>query len=192
MKNEYNTNEERQKYVQKSGKAWEALVINKVSEGLRAIGSELKVIYGGSIPRGSLLWEKLAIPVGLSNSIQKKIWGDIDLIVIDKHKNPRAIISCKTSLHGRFSETLFYAVVLKDLDENLRVVFATPDKGRQQKRKKWQSEWGSEEKPTKDRLLGSYFLDGVYIANEKTNLGGKIKSLTQLPHDLKKWVEKSQ
>lgn len=191
MKNEYNTNKERQKYVQKSGKAWENLVINEVNEGLRSIRSELKVIHGGSIPRSSPLWEKLAIPVGKTKSTQEKIWGDIDLVVIDRHKNPRAIISCKTSLHGRLSETLFYAVVLKDMDENLRVVFATPDKGRQQKKGIWQSEWGSEKKPTKDRLLGSHYLDGVYIANEKTSLGGMIKPLAQLSHDLEIWTKEN-
>ena len=171
---EYTTVDERQSYVQRSGQEWENKVMNFVNEKLKEMGSEL--------------WNKLAIPVGKPDSKQK-IWGDIDLIVIDKQENPIAVISCKTSLHGRFSETLFYAVVLKDLVEELKVVFATPDKGRQQKKGKWQSEWGSEEKPTKDRLLGSHYLDGIYILNPNTKLGGRIKHLEELPKDLIKWHE---
>jgi len=185
---EYNTVDERQSYVQRSGQEWENKVMDFVNERLKQLGSELVVINGKSVKRGSELWNKLAIPVGKPGSTQK-IWGDIDLIVIDKRENPIAVISCKTSLHGRFSETLFYAIVLKDLIEELKVVFATPDKGRQQKKGKWQSEWGSEEKPTKDRLLGSYYLDGVYILNPNTKLGGMIKHLEELPKDLIKWYE---
>jgi len=185
---EYTTVDERQSYVQRSGQEWENKVMNFVNERLKQLGSDLIVINGKTVKKGSELWNKLAIPVGKPGSTQK-IWGDIDLIVIDKQENPIAVISCKTSLHGRFSETLFYAVVLKDLIEELKVVFATPDKGRQQKKGKWQSEWGSEEKPTKDRLLGSHYLDGIYILNPNTKLGGMIKHLEELPKDLIKWHE---
>jgi len=185
MEREYKTVDERQSYVQRSGQEWENKVMNFVNERLKKLGSELVIINGNTVKKGSKLWNKLAIPVGGAGAIQK-IWGDVDLIAIDKDENPIAVISCKTSLHGRFSETLFYAVVLKELISGLKVVFATPDKGRQQKGK-WQSEWGSEEKPTKDRLLGSHYLDGIYILNPNTKLGGMIKHLEELPKDLIKW-----
>lgn len=180
---EYKTVDERQSYVQKSGEDWEKRVMNFVNERLKEAGSDLFVMRGNTIKKNSPLWNELAIPVGSS----KKIWGDIDLVVTDKHKKPIAVISCKTSLHGRFSETLFYAVVLKEQIDELKVVFTTPDKGRQQKTSEWQSEWGSEEKPTKDRLLGSHYTDGVYILNPKTKLGGMIKHLEELPKDLVNW-----
>lgn len=186
VKKEYETVDERQSYVQKSGEEWENKVMDFVNQELKRLGSDLAVINGKTVKKGSPLWDKLSIPAGKQDSPQK-IWGDIDLIVIDKQENPFAVISCKTSLHGRFSETLFYAVVLKDLVEELKVIFATPDKGRQQKRSDWQSEWGSEEKPTKDRLLGSRYLDGVYILNPKTKLGGMVKRLEELPKDLINW-----
>ncbi len=182
---EYNTVDERQSYVQKSGEEWENKVMNLVNQELRKLGSDLNVIKGRTVKKGSQLWDKLSIPVGKGESSQK-IWGDIDLIVIDK-QNPVAVISCKTSLHGRFSETLFYAVVLREMIEELKIIFATPDKGRQQKGNEWQSEWGSEDKPTKDRLLGSHYTDGVYILNPKTKLGGMIKHLEELPKDLVNW-----
>lgn len=183
---EYKTVDGRQSYVQRSGQEWENKVMDFVNERLKKLGSELVVINGNTVKKDSKLWNKLAIPVGRPGSTQK-IWGDVDLIVIDKQENPIAVISCKTSLHGRFSETLFYAVVLKDLVEELKVVFATPDKGRQQKKGKWQSEWGSEEKPTKDRLLVSHYLDGIYVLNPNTKLGGMIKQLEELPRDIIKW-----
>ncbi|MBI5003248.1 hypothetical protein HZC31_07730 [Candidatus Woesearchaeota archaeon] len=185
-KRNYKTVDERQSYVQKSGEEWENNVMSFVNQQLKKLGSDLNVIKGRNVKKASQLWNKLSIPVGKGEPSQK-IWGDIDLIVIDKEENPVAIISCKTSLHGRFSETLFYAVVLKEMIEDLKVVFATPDKGRQQKGSVWQSEWGSEDKPTKDRLLGSHYTDGVYILNPKTKLGGMIKHIEELPKDLINW-----
>jgi len=189
MDNNYQTIDERQRYVQKSGGDWENFVMDKVNKDFNSLNSDLKVIKGNTIQKGSKLWEKLAIPVGKPDSIQK-IWGDVDLVVIDGLNNPIGVISCKTSLHGRFSETLFYAVVLKELVTDLRVVFATPDKGRQQGGGSWQSEWGSEDKPTKDRLLGSHYLDGIYIHNSNTKIGGMVKSLDQLSRNLVNWSKK--
>ena len=175
----------RQSEVQKSGEDWEIFVKDFINKELTKRSSKLKVIKGKEIQKGSALGEKLSIKVGSTDS--QKIWGDVDLVVIKENKEPLAVISCKVSLHGRFSETLFYAVVLKDMIDDLKVLFATPDKGRQQKTENWQSEWGSEEKPTKDRLLGSRYLDAIYIYNKKTSLGGKVKSLKELPEDLIKW-----
>lgn len=190
MNNNYETIDQRQRYVQKSGKEWEDIVMKIVNGGLKVLSSKLKVIKGNTILKNSLLWKKLAIPVGKVGS-EQKIWGDIDLVVIDESYNPFGIISCKTSLHGRFSETLFYAVVLRELLPRLKVIFATPDKGRQQKKGPWQSEWGSEERPTKDRLLGSHYLDGIYIFNKNTKLGGMVKPLSDLAKDLVIWYNRN-
>lgn len=184
----YLTIDERQSYVMRSGQEWEDKVIDFVNNILKDLDSTLRVIRGKNILRGSKLWSKLSIPVGKSG-FERRIWGDIDLVVVDINENPVGVISCKTSLHGRFSETLFYAVVLKNLVKNLKFLFATPDKGRQPKGGKWQSEWGSEEKPTKDRLLGSHYLDGVYVLNPDTKLGGMIKSLDNLPKDIIKFYQ---
>jgi hypothetical protein len=178
----------RQSVVQKSGEEWENYVKDFTNKKLQELNSKIKIIKGKGIRKNSSLWKKLLIPAGKDGS--KKVWGDIDLIAVDENNEPLAVISCKVSLHGRFSETLFYAVALKNLIKNLKFLFATPDKGRQQKSEKWQSEWGSEQNPTKDRLLASYYLDGVYILNPKTKLGGKIKSLEELPKDLINWFGK--
>lgn len=185
----YTTVDERQSYVTKSGQDWENDVMDFTNRRLKSLYSKLKVIKGKSVLKNSELWDRLSIPVGKPGSTEK-IWGDIDLVVVDTKENPVGVISCKTSLHGRFSETLFYALVLKDLIQNLKVLFATPDKGRQAKNGVWQSEWGSKEKPTKDRLLGSHYLDGIYILNKNTKLGGIIKPLEDLPMDLVRWHRK--
>lgn len=182
----YDTVDGRQSYVTKSGREWEDAVKDFVNKRLQSSGSELAVIRGDEIPKNSELWRKLAIPVGKPSS-REKIWGDVDLVVIEKSQKPVGVISCKTSLHGRLSESLFYAVVLKDLVSSIKFVLATPDKGRQQKSGIWQSEWGSEEEPTKDRLLGSHYLDGVYVLNRNTKMGGMIKPLEDLPKDLMTW-----
>lgn len=177
---------ERQSEVQKSGDEWEIFVMDFVNKKLKENSSDIRIIRGKEVQKNSAIWEKLAIPVGNN----EKIWGDVDLIAL-KNEEPIAVISCKTSLHGRLSETLFYAVVLKDMIEDLKVAFATSDKGRQQKAEVFSSEWGSEEKPTKDRLLAEKYLDGVYIYNKNTNLGGKIKTLEELPKDLEAWSKKA-
>ena len=50
MPKEYDTVDGRQRYVQKSGKAWEDFVLREVNAGLKVLGSHLKVIPGDSIP----------------------------------------------------------------------------------------------------------------------------------------------
>ena len=126
-------------------------------------------------------------------------WGDIDLVAYI-NSFPIAIISCKLSLHGRFTETLFYSLLFRTISK-IKVVLATSDSGRGQKGR-WTSEWGTYESPTKDRLLAESYLDGVYVENvpefikdmkpdEKTSLRGIVKPLSDLPNDLISWAEET-
>lgn len=177
----------RQSYVSTSGKDWEDVVRGFVNDYFSKNELSLIAIKGKGLKKEyPTLWNNIAIPVNNG----KKVEGDVDLVVVDRRNinKPLAVISCKTSLHGRFSETLFYAVVWKQMIPNFIVVFATPDKGRQAKEGKWDSEWGTEQSPTKDRQLAEKYLDGVYIRNDKTSFGGKIKSIDKLPEDLKKML----
>ena len=66
-----------------------------------------------------------------------------------------------------------------------KFVYATNDKGRGQG--EWKSEWGSNEKPTKDRELAEKYTDGVYVKNKHTKLGGILKSIEQLAEDIIQW-----
>jgi hypothetical protein len=179
---------DRQSYVSSSGREWEDYVMRFINDSFEKRDTPLHVIHGKAVKKDSRLWRKLAIPitqVGAGVFVE----GDLDLVVVSREnpEEPLAVISCKTSLHGRFSETLFYALVWKKMLPALAVVFATPDKGRQARKGVWESEWGTTEKPTKDRLLAEEYLDGVYVANKKTHVGGKIRRVSELPRDLEKW-----
>ena len=154
----------------------------------------IRILNGNEVFRDPHLKEHFTIPVRGFN----KNWGDVDLVAKDLDTNhPIALISCKLSLHGRFSETLFYSKIYREKIPDLKVVFATPDKGRQSQPGIWKSEWGTVQNPTKDRAFAETFLHGVYIDNEyrirewgligATVLGGKIKQSAQLNSDIVSW-----
>jgi hypothetical protein len=189
---------ERQARVQKVGSDWEEYVRFFLNEKLQGTGIE--VIYGkneGEIKKRSIsLWRMLTIPLKATPT-ERTGWGDIDLVAV-KDNLPIAVISCKLSLHGRFTETLFYSLLFKMLTK-VKFVLATPDAGRGQSGK-WTSEWGTPEAPTKDRILAESYLDGVYVDNvedfcknkkpeEHTALGGIVRSLSELSADLIRWGE---
>jgi len=191
----------RQARVQKAGGDWEEYVRLFLNEKLQDKGIE--VIVGKKeeeVKRRSLrLWKMLSIPTKAS-TIQESVWGDIDLVAV-KGDMPIAVISCKVSLHGRFTETLFWSLLFRTLTR-IKVVLATPDGGRG-KTGEWKSEWGTVEEPTKDRLLAESYLDGVYVENvevfckeiksgEGTALGGIVRPLSELPTDLVRWGEASK
>lgn len=126
--------------------------------------------------------------------------GDTDIVVFSyKYKVPIVVVSCKVSLHGRLTETLFYSLYYR-ITNKIKFVLATSDKGKQVKAEKWESEWGTPEKPSKDRILSTLFLDGVYADNvlelmpsgftvgeDKTILGGIVRELSELPLDIIRW-----
>jgi len=190
------TTRQRQARVVKAGGRWEEYVRLFLNEKL--IGTGIEIIYGKNeeeIKRRSLtLWKMLSLPLQAS-TIYDRVWGDIDLVAV-KNEIPIVVISCKVSLHGRFTETLFWSLLFRMLSK-VKVVLATPDAGRG-KPGQWQSEWGSLEKPTKDRLLAESYLDGVYVENveafckdikpgQGTILGGIVRPLSELPNDILRW-----
>jgi len=188
------TAKERQSRVAKAGGNWENYVQLFLSEKLKKMN--IKILKGNEILKNSVLWKKLSIPTKVS-AVEESIWGDIDLVAT-KDNLPIAVISCKLSLHGRFTETLFYSLLFRMLTK-VKFVLATPDAGRGQSGK-WASEWGTPETPTKDRILAESYLDGVYVENvedfckdkkpeEHTVLGGIVRSLNELPADLIGWGE---
>lgn len=205
------TTRERQSRVAKSGGKWEEYVRLFLNDKLREIKNRIKnrnrsipdieVIDGKNEEkikqRSMVLWRMLSLPLKTSID-QATVWGDLDLVAI-KGEIPIAVISCKTSLHGRFTETLFWSLLYRSLSK-IKVVLATPDAGKKGKEKVWESEWGSVEKPSKDRLLAESYLDGVYVENlpefcphikprEGTSLGGIVKPLHELPYDLIQWCD---
>lgn len=184
------TTRERQGRVMKAGEAWERYVYDYLTMKLK--DTPIKIEFGDDIPQASRLWHRLALPLKFSD--QNETWGDIDLVATIE-SFPISIISCKLSLHGRFTETLFYSTLFRVISHT-KVVLATPDAGRGQEQ--WVSEWGAPNKPSKDRLLAENYLNGVYVKNlpeyckniqsgQSTALGGIVRFLEDLPEDLKRW-----
>ncbi|MCW4044156.1 MAG: BsaWI family type II restriction enzyme [Candidatus Bathyarchaeota archaeon] len=187
---------ERQSRVAKTGRGWEDYVQQYLSKRLR--GTDITILKGNEIPKNSYLWRKLSIPTKVS-TVEESVWGDIDLVAV-KGKIIIAVISCKLSLHGRFTESLFYSLLFR-MTSRTKFVLVTPDAGRGQTAK-WSSEWGKPEEPTKDRMLAESYIDGVYVENvaefcprkkpdEHTNIGGIIRGLNELPEDLIRWGEEN-
>jgi len=191
------TAEERQSRVARSGGKWENYVQAYLKKKLQ--GTDIEVISGRSESaikeRSQRLWKMLSLP-SKASMVQDTIWDDIDLVAV-KGEIPIVVISCKVSLHGRLTETLFWSLLYRMLTR-IKVVLATPDGGRGGE--EWQSEWGTPEEPTKDRLFAESYLDGVYVENVKewcknirpdqeTALGGIIRPLEELPDDIIRWEE---
>ncbi|MGA2105044.1 MAG: BsaWI family type II restriction enzyme [Methanoregula sp.] len=107
------------------------------------------------------------------------IIGDTDIVIFNKKQaRPACIVSCKTSLHSRNTESLYYARLYRDMHgKTLPFFFVTKDKT---------IELGSVDNPTKPRVLFEYENISVYSTNPKTQLGGCIKSISQLIPDLKR------
>jgi len=186
---------ERQRRVTLSGGRWEEYVRIFLNEKLK--DSDIEVIVGKyeqQIRQRSLnLWRMLRIPI--KSTTKEYIWGDIDLVAV-KVDIPIAVISCKTSLHGRFTETLFWSLLFRLLTK-VKVVLATSDTGSGEKGA-LRTEWGTPENPNQNRLLAEAFLDGVYVENvpefcpelvEPTVFGGIVRPLSELPEDLKRWAD---
>jgi len=181
----HNSVRERQGEVQKTGDIWEDEVMNLLLSKLKE--HKINVVKGKKKEVRNIFWKQLYVPTKRDG-----VWGDIDLIVYDETNNKViAVISCKVSLHGRLTESLFYWLLFREkLKRPFRFVFVTNDKGRGQG--EWKSEWGNDEKPTKDRELAEAYTDGVYVSNEKTQIGGILKPLSKLAEDILFWHNESK
>lgn len=105
------------------------------------------------------------------------IIGDTDIVIFNKKRyKPICIVSCKTSMHARNTESLYYARLYRDKHgKDLPFFFVTAD---------IDFELGSVEKPTKPRVLFQYENISVYSTNPDTKIGGYIKPISQLLPDL--------
>jgi hypothetical protein len=175
---------EHQSYVSRSGNEFQNEIYTIIFNGLKdnekvvvAQPSPRPIITAPNIVRKSKRYACLEIhtPVG-------SIIGDTDIVIFNKKRSlPICIVSCKTSLHSRNTESLYYARLYRDkYGKDLPFFFVTKDKNKNK------SELGSVDKPTKPRVLFEYENISVFSTNSKTQLGGCIKSISQLIPDLKR------
>ncbi|MFA4029741.1 MAG: hypothetical protein GDYSWBUE_001035 [Candidatus Fervidibacterota bacterium] len=186
----------RQRTVREEGERWEEYVTEYLRRELVKRG--FSVYRERNLPQ--VLRERLLCKVGsLWGAVDleeigdtKPLFGDVD-IVIAKGNQPIAIVSCKLSLHNRLTETLFWSIVYHRA--GIRFILVTPDKGHSGR-----SEWGSPNRPNKNRRLARRFLCGVYVKNHpafcpptvETKFGDIVKPLTDLPEDIQKWALQSE
>ncbi len=177
----------------------------KKKEVIAYIHRDLPLLYEALfIPVPALHLQSVSSAIESANQggfLQQGTFGDADIVVYSLGTQaPIVVVSCKTSLHGRLTESLFYSLYYK-ISRKFKYVLATPDKGAQQgKGRSWKSEWGTPEEPSKNRILASLFLDGVYVKNvpefmgpdfnpnrDRTVLGGIVRDLEELPEDIIRW-----
>lgn len=172
---------EHQSYVSRSGNEFQEEIYTMIFDGLQ---DNEKVMVAQPSPtitttppnkeRKSKRFACLEIhtPVG-------SIIGDTDIVIFNKRRYlPVCIVSCKTSLHSRNTESLYYARLYRDkYGKDLPFFFVTKDK---------KTELGSVNRPTKPRILFEYENISVYSTNQKTQFGGCIKQISQLIPDLKR------
>jgi len=178
---------EHQSYVTRSGRGFQEEIYTMIFNGLK--GNE-KIVVAQPSPK---------IQTSPPNNEKKKrkskrfvcleihtpagsIIGDTDIVIFNKKRAvPLCIVSCKTSLHSRNTESLYYARLYRDMyGKTLPFFFVTKDKNKNK------SELGSVSKPTKPRVLFEYENISVYSTNPKTQLGGCIKPISHLLPDLKR------
>ena len=173
---------------------------------IEVIKSRFPKLYGSLfIPIVSFAKDRAFLvnkPEIIDDIFDKGVVGDTDIVVFScKYQIPVVIVSCKISLHGRLTETLFYSLYYR-ITNKIKFVLATPDKGKQVTKQKWETEWGTPTNPSKDRVLSMLFLDGVYVDNvpefmpegfdaksDRTVLGGIVRHLSELPLDILRWYE---
>jgi hypothetical protein len=110
--------------------------------------------------------------------------GDIDIVLYHEYEHkPILIISTKTSLRERLYQVLCTYFMYKEKYPGILVWFVTDDVGRG-KNKRWQSELGSEIKPTKPRMLGNRYNIPIFSSNTNTSYGGCVKPISQLSKDI--------
>jgi hypothetical protein len=186
----------RQSKATKEGKKFETYVKTTLNDDKRLIDQKIRIYNNKDITEDVVLKDRLIIRIR-NYTLPQNI---LHLVAKNTETGkPIALICCKVSLHGRIPETLFYSWFYKTYlkKEKLQVVLVTPDKGRQEKPEEWKSEWGTELKPTKCRILAEHFLNGVYIDNDylktrfgldgSTHIDGDLHMFSKLANDLIRW-----
>lgn len=171
----------KQSWASASGRAFERHVRSTLNRELAPVGIlALSAPQLGRLDRG--LRERLMLRIQRPCSEPPvPVWPDNDVIVVSRTPEgwqPFAILSCKTSLHARLTETLFWSLVTRQ-QLPLKSLFVTLD---------LDLEFGECAKPTRNaRVLAEAFLDRTYSLNQKTVKCPAFHPYTDIFADLQRW-----
>ena len=121
--------------------------------------------------------EKSNFPCLQIHTAAGSIIGDTDILIYDtKLKRPVIIISCKHSVRERITESLYYKRLYDELyGSKIKLFFVTADPD---------TEFGTNEKPTKPRILATKEDAFVFSTNPKTSFGGVVKPIDSLVNEI--------
>jgi len=171
----------RQSWVSASGRAFEEHVARAINARLADHGI-LAVRYS-KLPksRDGLRQRVLINIVRPCDSEPVAVLPDTDILVLANTRKgpaPFCILSCKTSLHARLTESLFWAILVHER-LRLKVAFVTLD---------LDEEFGTCKHPTRQhRVLGERFFDRMYSLNNATVKCRQLRPFDDCCKDLLAW-----
>jgi len=121
--------------------------------------------------------KKAAFPCLQIHTAAGSIIGDTDIVIYDtKLKKPVIIISCKHSVRERITESLYYKKLYDEIyGSKIKLFFVTADPD---------TEFGTEKKPTKPRILATREDAFVFSTNQETSFGGVVKPIDTLINEI--------
>jgi hypothetical protein len=171
----------KQSWASASGRAFERHVRSTLNRQLAQVG--ILALSAPEMDRlDSGLREKLMVHFRRPCSEQPlPVWPDNDVIIVSKTTNgwqPFAVASCKTSLHARLTESLFWTIATKQ-QKPVKCVFVTLD---------LDLEFGECAKPTRQaRISAETFFDRVYSLNQQTEKCPVFRPFEDICADLRRW-----
>ena len=179
-----------QKWRNESGTMLELLVIYFLHKEITELGYDITTDDEIS-SSGSGILEKVGHNIVLKYG-KYYILPDSDIVIYNpKTAGVKAIISCKSSVRERFSQSLYWKVKLStnERTKDVKMYFITVDKEYNEKKtgfKKPSLDIQGNKEPTKPRILLEYEMDGVYVTRDMKNESDKVKMFDKFIDDFKK------
>lgn len=164
-------NSESQSRRSKSGYAFEKEIFDYLTKEI-GLNPKIKLLR----PRTQVYLPGSKRPQELScmqiNTTYGSIIGDTDIVIYHtKRAIPLMLVSCKTSIRERLTQSLFHLYLYRKKHPDIKLFFVTKDND---------LEFGTIDKPNKNRILVES--EGVYCysTNPLTGYGGAIHPFEQM------------
>lgn len=172
-----NNNSEAQSNRSKNGNAFEKEVFDFLMKEIgqhpkiKLLRPRTKVYLPGSKRPQELSCMQINTPYG-------DIIGDTDIVVYHtKRGMPLMLISCKTSIRERLSQSIFHLYLYRKKHPDIKLFFVTKDND---------LEFGTMDKPNKTRILAESENIYCYSTNPLTCYGGCVHPFKTMIVDIKR------